>query len=46
MKTQLTWKRAAFSTTNEILSKGLSIGQLQDNAFKPGGASLTKMESC
>lgn len=34
MKTQLNWKRGAFSTTYQIFSKGQSIGQLQDNAFK------------
>jgi len=34
LKTQLNWKRGAFSTTYQILSNGLSIGQLQDNAFK------------
>jgi len=34
MHTQLNWKRGAFSPTYQILSKGQSIGQLQDNAFK------------
>lgn len=34
MKTQLNWKKGALSTTYHIFSKGQSIGQLQDNAFK------------
>jgi hypothetical protein len=34
MKNQLYWKRGAFSTTYQIFSKGQSIGQLHDSAFK------------
>ena len=34
MKMQLHWKRGALSSTYQILSKGQSIGQLQDNSFK------------
>lgn len=34
MKTRLTWRKGAFSTTYKILSNGQQIGQLQDNAFK------------
>ena len=34
MKTNLSWKRAAFSTTYQIYSNERSIGQLQNRSFK------------